>query len=276
MTTDTDESDIELAVAAPPAPRQRRPALGLALQVVGIAGALLMIVLIIGLWLGRGWLADRAGGLTNAVDEQATRVVILSDFVVQRLNDAALRVDEYEEQARAIAEETSPPADRLDALRTRLAPLASRYTDARDQFVAIRQRVMSVVDSVQRLDAMVPAIELPGTITGALERIDELLVRLDTALTGLSGTGETAVDVSSFAAARADAAAELAGGLRDAVGLVESLQEGVLSIEQRLVQARSTLAGYVDLTAFGLTAFLVYLVLLHVGLWALGRRMRVG
>jgi hypothetical protein len=254
--------------------RSRRAMLGIAAQVLGIAGGVLIVLLIVGLWLGRGWLADRGNALTAAADEQVTRVVIVSELVSGRLNDVALRVEEYEAEARSIAADTSATAQRLEGLRTRLGPLATRYTDARDQFVAIRERVMSVVESVQRLDRLVPAIELPGTITGALEDIDGLLVRLDTAITGLSATGETIVDVNAFATARADGAAALAQGLRDAQGVVDSLQDGAVDVEERLLTARSTVAGWIDLTAFGLTLFLLYLVFLHAALWYLGRRLR--
>jgi hypothetical protein len=69
-------------------------------------------------------------------------------------------------------------------------------------------------------------------------------------------------------------ATRLETGLDEATALAREVEADLEDLQGRVAQAADDLENLLGLVILAGTAFLIYLALLHVALWALGRRWR--
>ena len=256
------------------APLPRRPSLGLAAETAGVIGAVACVLLIAGLWLGRGWLGDRADALTAASVRAVERATERSDVAITALETLASQTDGIEASARQVAGDPAATSETLQALVTRLAPIMSAYTTTRDTYVSLREGVATALDAVQRIDRFVRAVDVPDNLGTALATIDDRLTAIDSAVTGVAQTGAAATGVSEGATVLANQAAAMSDALRMAEDVGRTVQVGLADLQAQLASATATLDDLVGYTAIGLTVVLIWVTLLNLALWALGRRWR--
>lgn len=256
------------------AAESRRPRLGLVAQVAGALGVVLCVLLIAGLWFGRGWIGDAADSLTAAAEQATARAIAVSDTAISGLEAHAQEVDAVEASARQLATDPSATSAALDSITARLTPVARAYAATRDKYVGLREGVATALDTLQRLDRLVRQVDIPDSLGSSLAAIDERLAAIDTALTGVTRTGAAVTGVSVAATAVADQAAALSEAFRAAEDVGRSVQAGLAEVQAELTGAAQTLDELAGYGAIALTVFLAWVILLNIALWALGRRWR--
>jgi hypothetical protein len=152
----------------------------------GIVGLVFSIVLAIAILLGRGWLAAQVDGFFDSVDQgvgrASTVVAVATGRFDERLADLDTLVADAQAQVGAV---TLPPA-----LTQRVSDLADRFAQIRDGWVAIRARIDGVLETLAQLDRALPFIDLPTGPTDELAALDQRIAEIDASLTSLR-TGAT-------------------------------------------------------------------------------------
>ena len=259
---------------APPRPLARHPTSGVVAEVAGIFGIALCALLIVGLWLGRGWLSDRADAFTIAAEQATARAIALAVATVTEMEARAQEVDAIEASARQLATDPGATSAVLQALTAKLSPVADAYSTTRDTYVSLREGIGTALDSVQRLDQFVRQVDIPDDLGASLSAIDERLVAIDAALGSVVQAGAAATSVSAAATTLANQAATLSDALRAAEEVGRTAQAGLADLETQLIGAAATVDEFVGYSAIALTVFLAWVLLLNLALWALGRRWR--
>ena len=256
------------------APLPRRPRLGLSAEVAGVIGAILCVVLVVGIWMGRGWFSQHAQAFTADADKALAKATQISDKAISGLESRAVEVDSIATDGQAIAADPTAAADKLQAVVARVSGVGQRYAAARDEYIAFRERASTTLDTLGRLDNLLPALTVPPGIKTALANLDDRLTSMDSALTGLAQSASAVVDVQVQAAALATKATAFAAEIRQAEGIGRDLETGLSDLEARLTDSISTVDGLVGMAAIVFSALFVWVFLLNLALWALGRRWR--
>ena len=259
---------------APPRPLARHSRSGVVAEVAGIFGIVLCVLAIVGLWLGRGWLSDRADAFTVAAEHATAHAMALADTAVTETEARAQEVDAIEAAALEVAGDPTATSEALQALVSRLTPVADAYGTTRDTYVSLREGIGAALDTVQRLDRFVRQVDIPDDLGASLSGIDARLVAIDTALSGVVQAGAATTSVSAGATALANQAAALSDALRAAEDVARAAHAGLADVQTQLVSAAATVDELVGYSAIALTVFLTWVLLLNLALWALGRRWR--
>jgi hypothetical protein len=204
----------------------------------------------------------------------AERAITLSDSAIAELETLAQQVDAMEADARQIAADPAATPAMLQALGARLTPVATAYGTTRDTYVSLRAGVGAALDTVQRMDRLVRAVDIPDSLGTGLSAFDERITVIDAAFQGVVGAGGAVTAVSEGATALADQAANLSDVLRKAEDVGRAAQVGLGHLEAQLESAISTLDDLVALSVIALTVVLAWVFILNAALWALGRRWR--
>jgi methyl-accepting chemotaxis protein len=252
----------------------RRPTLGLVAQAVGVVGTILCVVLIVGLWVGRGMVTERVDELATRADAAVARGVELAETVAQGFEARADEMGQVVADAQAIADDPTASSAVLQGLVARLQPLSDRYAQVRDTYAGLKERVTTAWDFLTTIDRLLPGFALPPTSGERLASIDERLTNLDSAITDILTASRATTQVSESAATVAAMATRLETGLDEATALAREVEADLEDLQGRVAQAADDLEDLLGLAILAATAFLIYLALLHVALWALGRRWR--
>src|SRR5262245_42889702 len=247
---------------------------GFVAQLVAMAGILLCIAVIVGIWFGRGLVQGGVDDLGATVDGAFERGIAATPVVSDRIDAAATRLETIATDARELADSPRPEATRLAALQQRLGQLADGYRDLRTRYGEVRENVAAAMASVQRIARFVPGVEVPEGPVEALAAMDARLQDLDQRISGL-WPGEPGDEPADEEATRlADAAA----GIRDAVDraktAVDGLAEGLASAQARANGGVERIGGLIVIGATALSAVFVWVLLLNVALWWLGHLYR--
>lgn len=252
----------------------RRPTLGLIAQILGIAGAAICILAIAGILMGRGMVQERVELLANGAVKALDQAIAVGDQALAGLEAGAQNAQEMRVAAEDLA--ANPAVDELaiSALQERLSPLSQRYAELRDRYVVLREKASGFITTAQRLDRLIPGIELPGGPVELVASMDEKLVALDQAITDLSSKADDRTGASATAAAIAAGATQLESGIAAATELTQSIQDELVAVQADVNGFAGRVESLIGVAAIALAIVLAWGVLLHGALWALGRRWR--
>jgi hypothetical protein len=247
--------------------------LGWLAMALGVIGIVASIALAAGVWVIKPDIQARADELLAAVDDGLTRATTLTGTVTAELADASARVGEVKARAdELVAAPVVDPAAAASVSTSISEFVRGPYSTLRGEYVALRERVSTVGESLRALDAAIPAIELPGTLSARLQQIDERLVEIDSTIVALSEAGIQVLAEPGIAGR----VSERAGSAEE---ILQAAGELVTDVEGRLDQARDRLASAGDRIGTLLTAGAgigalagLYLAGLHVLLFQQGRR----
>jgi hypothetical protein len=259
--------------ATPPA-QTRRPRLGLSAEVAGVIGAILCVVLVIGIWMGRGWFSSHADAFVADADKALAKATQISNTAIAALESRAVEVDGIATDSGTVAADPSAASGVLQPIVTRLSGVAQKYGSARDDYLTLKTRVSTTLDTLGRLDNLVPSLTVPPGIKEALGKVDAGLTNMDAALTSLSQSATNLADTRAQASAIATAATAFASELRTAEGVGKDLQTGLADLETRLTDSINTVDGWIGMAAIVFTLLFIWVFVLNLALWVLGRRWR--
>ncbi len=260
------------------APASRgRPRFGRAFQVAGVAGFVVCLVLVLGVWLGRAWAVTQVDGVVGSLDAGLMRAGAAAteasgeiDKVAAGMGDVASVADQAANGSITVPPEVS------QAIGTRLSAAADRYRSFRAAYGNLREQVVSVVDTLQSIDRFIPGISVPQGPIDALANLDERVQALDSSVTELVTLANGAGTGRDAAAQLASQAADTQATLTDASSLVQSVTDTTDALQREVNDAGSTANLLFTIIAIVFTLVILYVAALNVALWALGGRWRSG
>jgi hypothetical protein len=274
------ESTPDVVEAASPADPQasvspERPKLGRSLQVVGVMGLIASLLIIVVIWLARGWAVGQVDSVVDTLDTGLARAATVATTAADRIDTTAQGVGEFADVASGAASAgPSLPTAVGEAIGTRLSAVADRYRSFRSTYGDLRERVVSAIDTLQSIERFVPMLSVPQEPIDALAAIDEKVQELDATVTDLVstvGSGSLTSDTAAELASKAnDAEAALTASstrVRSVTGTIDTLQADVAN-------AGSTASSVLTIVALVITVLAAYIAALHVALWVLGGRLR--
>jgi hypothetical protein len=252
----------------PPRPRRRDRVLGTVGQIAGVVGIVVCLLLVIGVIVGDAWAVGTVDDVAAAIDAKIAKVDPLLTQASAKVGEISGRVSTVADIAAGIAADPSPGGAVADALRAGLASVSDRYQTLRSNYAGVRESVQSVIDRLQTLDRLVPAISIPQGPVDALAALDARLQEFDAKVSGLITIDPGQGPVNQAAAAIAQKAGDINAKITDLQGGIGDVQQRVSALRTKLSDTSGTMKLGITLGAVGSILLLLYLALLH---WVLFR-----
>lgn len=225
-----------------------------AVRIFAWVGLGLCLVLVLGILIGRTWLAGYVDDVFDTVDGAVANGSTVVAVTTGRLQERVADLDSLVADLRtSAATATVPPA-----LAERATGLADRFAQIRDGWVSVRARIDAALATLAQIDRALPFIDLPPGPTEQLAALDQRIADIDANITSLR-TGATA---------RVGAVIDGATALRGAVDRVAEvgtrIEDGLAAVEDRLDRAHDTIDTIMWLTTATLVLLVGYVALLNV------------
>jgi predicted RecB family endonuclease len=250
--------------------RRRSPRAARAAQIAGIIGVIVCLILALVVWLGRGAVHGALDDLATTVDGGFDRAVTAIGSVSDQIDAAGTQVGSIATDADAIVGKAAS-SDAISRLTTRLASFADSYRTIRIRYAEARENLTAAVASVQRVARLVPGERVPEGAGDRLTTMDAKLQALDDRLTSAWTVISTGGVGDAAAAAIAQKAHSIQDGLTDAAATVDGLATDVQGVQARAADTIGSIQTILLLATIAITLFFVWIVVLNVALWQLGR-----
>lgn len=250
--------------------RRRSPRAARAAQVAGVIGVIVCLILALLVWLGRGAVNGALDDLATTVNGGFDRAVTAVQSVSDQIDAAGTQVGSIATDADKIVG-TVASTDAISGLTTRLASFADSYRTIRIRYGEARENLTSAITSVQRVARLVPGERVPDGVGDRLTTMDAKLQSIDDRLTSAwtvlssGGVGDAA------ATAIAQKAHSIQDGLTDAASTVDGLATDIQGVQARAADTIGSIQTILLLATIAITLFFVWIVVLNVALWQLGR-----
>jgi hypothetical protein len=250
-----------------------RRVLGWTGQAVGALGAIIGVVLVVVVLLGRGRAADRLDEIAAKVDAGIAKGIPLLAAARERVEGATAVVGAVGTNVEARADSSDAAAEVNEALQKSAAELSDRYLGMRARYAEAREHVVAALERLNTIDLMLPAISVPTGPVEALASLDERVRVLDTNLMGLikdlpdADSGPVATAVQEKVGRVKAALLAVASGLGDTGDRLQGMRTNTAAHANRV----HTL---ITVTAIVVILALLYSALLHWVLYHAGRRKR--
>jgi hypothetical protein len=275
-----ESSPAPAGSSVPPAEPERpappsRPKLGRSLQVAGVMGLIASLLIIVVIWLARGWAVGQVDDVVNTLDSGLARAATAATTAADRIDSTAQRAGEFAVVASQAADAGPNISSAIvEAVSARLSAVADRYRSFRSSYGELRERVVSAIDTLQGLERFVPMLSVPQEPIDALASIDQQIQEIDSKVTDLvSAVGSGGV-TSSAAADLASRANDAQAALTAASTKVRSVTGTIDTLKADVANAGSTASSVLTIVALVITVLAAYIAALHAALWVLGRRLR--
>ncbi|MFN8620383.1 MAG: hypothetical protein U0869_06515 [Chloroflexota bacterium] len=252
----------------------RRPKLGALAIVAGILGLIISIAGIGGSFAGKTWAGNRLDDLANAAKSALDNAVNVSDEAITKLQAGVTEATNVQTSAEQLAANPSLDETAVTLLQQKLAPLGQKYSDLRDRFAALGEKATNVIDTVQRLDKLIPGLDLPSGPGELVQNIGDRLKELDSTISDIQAKAATRTGASDTANVIAVSAGRLVDGLNKGVDTATQIQTKLIGMQDRVDKAADRLNLYVTMGTGVLMLFFLWLAILNLALIALGRRWR--
>ena len=125
---------------------------------------------------------------------------------------------------------------------------------------------------MQRLDKAIPGIDLPPGPVDLVASMDAKLASLDQMISDLSSRAAERTGASATATAIAAGATRLERGLADATEMTTNIQSKIQGMQGRVGDIQDRVGGLLSWGAAGVALVFVWVLVLNLALFALGRR----
>jgi hypothetical protein len=265
----TEPATTSEAAATSPGP-ERSTRLATAAQIAGIIGIVVCIAIVVATWLGRGALTSAVDDLAASVNSGFVRAISATGQVSDRLDAAGTQAAEIATEARNLVAGQAPP-DSGTGLAGRVAQLADTYRTLRERFDQVRENVGTAIASVQRIARFVPGVEAPSGPPPKVQAIDDKLQSIDDRITAMAGSFGAGAPTGQNAQALADGAAAVQSAISDASANAQGLSADLDAARARAVGVVNDLGTIVTIGAAAITVLFIWVFILNIGLWQLGR-----
>ena len=249
---------------------QRRSRAAIAAQVAGVVGVVVCVLIILVTWFGRGQVAQSVDDLRTSVDQGIGRAITAADAVSTRLETAATSAGEIAASAREVAANPPDAQGALAGLTEKVGRFADAYRELRVRYAGLREDVAGSIESLQRVARLVPGVEVPQGPVDTLKAVDESLRSLDESLTSIWPASDRPLTTAG-ATAVADKATALETAFKKAATLADGLAQDLKGVQARAARAADTISTILTFAALAITILFVWVLLLNIALWLLGR-----
>jgi hypothetical protein len=247
--------------------------LGWLAMILGVVGIVICLVVAIGTWVVKPSIEQTVDSVSVAVTDALTKADALADTAQQRLADAAPKLATAQSTAQQAATSPALSGPTEAAIRSAISDFISGpYTDFKTRWSGLHERVSSINDVVQKVDALIPGITLPGVVTGAVDDMDQSLASLDTIVMGVQKLVDSDITTGQAVQKVADGLTRVQDVMGKADAGLTKVRSDIVDAQQRALDATAKTHQFVDIGAVVVTILFVYLALLHVLLFQQGRR----
>ncbi len=270
-SADQTDPGTEASVPAPVG----RPRTGRSLQVVAVTGFIASVLIIVVIWLARGWAVGQVENVADTIDNGLARATVVASTAADRIDGTAQRVGQFADVATRAADAGPNVSGAIvEAVTTRLSDVADRYRSFRSSYGELRERVVSAVDTLQGIERFVPILSVPQEPIDALASIDTKVQEIDSKVTDLVSQVSSGNLSSGAIAGLATKANDAEAALTEASSRVRSVTGTIDTLQANVADASSTASLMFTIVALVITILAGYIAALHVALWVLGRRLR--
>ena len=250
---------------------RRRAPRARAAQVAGVIGVIVCVILALVVWLGRGAVGGALDGLATTVDGGLDRAVTAVQAVSTRINDAATQVGSIATDSDALVG-SAADSGAVARLTARLAGFADTYRSIRTRYADARADLTSAVTSLQQVARLIPGERVPDGAGDRLVAVDQKLQAFDDRLTSAWSSLSGGQAGAAAAAALSQQAHDLQTRLTDLGTAVDGLVSEIQGVQVRAASTLDGLQTILLIAAIAVTLFFVWVLVLNLALWQLGRR----
>jgi hypothetical protein len=249
-------------------PASRKPVFA---KVAGIVGVVICVLIIVVVWFGLGTVSQAVNNLGNSVNAGFGRAITATDSVAAGLTEAAGTIDTIRTDAVELAASANPDTPRLDALQARLGQFADRYRDLRVRYAGARESVVEVTTALQHVARIIPGVRVPEGAGDRLIAVDDKLKAIDDAIVATWTSLSDAQPGSAVADALAARATPLQDALTAAATAVTGLSSNLQGVQAQADSTVDSIRTILLAAAIALSVLFVWVLLLNIALWLLGR-----
>ena len=248
-------------------------ALGWLAMVVGVIGVVICLVVAIGVWVVKPQVTDRAHEIVAIAHEGVQKADDLAVTVNGRLATVSDRLTTIEGLLTSVA--GSPLVDTAVGTNIRIAIsgfVEGPYASLQQDVSGLVERVQGLSTTVQKLDAAIPGLELPGVVTGAIDEVDAKLTQLDQTVTSINDIAGNGVTTSQQLTQLSTAVSDINGVIEVVIPGIETVRTKLADVETRLTGTDDRIERIAGISAIGVSILFIYLALLNLLLVTQGRR----
>jgi hypothetical protein len=248
--------------------------LAIVAELAGVVGGAICLVLIAVLWLGIGRVSGAVDNLALSVDNGFGRAIAATTAVSDRLGGEATDAGAIAADATQLSSQASPPASAVVALTTRVGRLSDAYGQLRVRLSDARESVGAAVASIQRVAQLLPGTRVPAAPVAALATVDAKLQAVDDGLAAMwpadSGGAATGPVVSTIASV----AAKVQAAVADTSSAIQGLTANLEAVRQSAAGTIADIRSVLLLAGVVISLLLVWVFVLNIAMWQLGRTWR--
>lgn len=248
-------------------------ALGWLAMVVGVIGVVICLVVAVGVWVVKPQVTDRAHEIVAIAHEGVQKADDLAVTASGHLTTVSEKLASIESLLTSVA--GSPLVDTAVGTNIRNAVsgfVGGPYTDLMADVSGLVERVQGLSTTVQRLDAAIPGLELPGVVTGAVDDIDAKLTQLDQAVTSVDAIAGNGVTTSEQLTQLSTQVSGINEVIQVVIPGLETARAKLADVETRLTGTDDRIERIAGISAVGVSILFIYLALLNLLLVVQGRR----
>jgi hypothetical protein len=247
--------------------------LGWLATALGVIGVVVCLLVAVGVWVVRPPVTDKTHEIAAIATDGLQQVSDLTDVAAARLTKVSDSLGNITSLLDSVA--TSALVDTAIGGKVRDAVsgfIEGPYASFHQDIAGLRQRLLSISDVVQKLDAAIPGIELPGVVTGTIDDVDTKLTNLDSALATVNqvaGNGITTGEQITALSTQVGQVQEVVDAIVPALGIAKTQ---VAEARTKVAHVSDRVDGWITWGALGISIVFIYLALLNVLLFQQGRR----
>jgi methyl-accepting chemotaxis protein len=236
-----------------------------------MVGIVVCLALVVGVVLGRGWVAGAVTDVAGSIDAAVARTEPLLGTASDGIAKVATAAGEAAAAADRIATDPNATPQALQTVLERLGAVSQRYLELRSTYAGAREQVVSALDRLAIVDRFVPGVSVPQGPIDALAALDERARALDAQVVGLIDAGAAIGAVNSTAAAIAEKAHAVEAGLGTISASVDDVEARLANLRSEIAHVADTVSSLLTVIALVLVVLLLYLALLHLVLFRSSR-----
>jgi len=251
--------------------------LGWLATLLGVIGVVVCLVVAVGVWVVRPPVTDKTHEIAAIVTDGLQQVNDLADVATARLGKASDSLGNITALLDSVA--TSPLVD--TAVGTKIRDLVSGfvegpYASVHQDVAGLRQRLTSIAGVVQRLDAAIPGIELPGVVTDTIDNVDAKLTTLDTTVASINDVAGNGVTTGQQVANLSTQVGNVKDVVDAIVPAIGAAQTQVTEAQKKVDHVSGRVDRWITWGALGVSIVALYLLMLNLLLFFQGRRWVAG
>jgi hypothetical protein len=249
--------------ASTPTVGRRRRTASVALQVVGVVGFAVCVILAVLVLLGRGWAVDQVDSVSTSLNAALDKGMPVLEAATEKVATVSDQVQKLSDLSATLAATDTPAPGAAQSLSARLSVVSQRYGELRAGYADARSSIVSALDRLEALSRFAPGISVPQGPIDALARLDEAIRGVDAQIATLVGDGDTTL-VQATAQRVSTASTQLLATLGQVSTRLDDAETRLTEAGAKVDTTMSSITTGITVLALLIVLALVYVAALHV------------